>query len=173
MNIALLKAIVANGEEYCRRYLAKYKATDLKDDWWQAFDFFLTRACFQGRLDKVSQLVYAAAYEVLTPLFSGTQTEGNFEAQSQEQWQAVTNQLRERIGKGKVGKARDIEMITSALSFVGTLPGKNIVAYSVSMIQSRKTQEHYMELQRGRSPKGIVQVGSKVAAFYLRDCVGV
>ena len=156
MNTKLVNAIVANADAYYRRYLAEYDAGDLTENWWKAFDFFLGHACFQGRRDEVSYRVYKGACEVLAPLFSDGPRDGNYDAHEQEAWEGIRTQLKERIGKGKVGKARDVDMISSALSFIGALPNKNIVAHSVSKIQARKVQEHYIELQRAESPRGIV-----------------
>lgn len=41
-----------------------------------------------------------------------------------------------RIGKGKVGKGRGIEIVLSILDFIGDLPSLNIVGYSVQKIKS-------------------------------------
>jgi hypothetical protein len=173
MNQRLLKAIVKNGDLYCTRYLSKYDKHELLTNWWKAFDFFLAHACFQGRRDYIPQRVYESACQALKPYFSNGQNADAYETQMGENWQGIKAQLKEKIGKGKVGKGRDIEMVTSALSFIGKIHEKNIVAYSVQRIKDRKIQDHYNELQGGKSSTGIVQVGSKIAAFYLRDVVSV
>src|SRR5689334_14537321 len=118
MNKKLLDAIVANGDEYCRRHLSKYATSLLQKNWWDAFDFFLSRACFQGRRDAVSILVYNSAVNVLAPLFSTQEAENNFSRHANDKWKDLSHQLSNRIGKGKIGKARDVEMIVSALSYV-------------------------------------------------------
>jgi hypothetical protein len=64
-------------------------------------------------------------------------------------------------------------MIISALQFIGTLPNKNIVTYSVERIRGGQLQLHYKELQLSEQTTGIRQVGPKVAAFYLRDVVSL
>jgi hypothetical protein len=173
MNKRLLDAIVSNGDEYCRRYLSKYDASNLEKNWWEAFDFFLARACFQGRRDEVSVRVYENAREVLSPLFSTNKGESNFNKNRDDRWKNIAEQLTSKIGKGKVGKARDVDMIVSALSYIGNLLAKNIVAHSVSEIRAGKLQQHYRELQSRNGAAGITQVGPKIAAFYLRDVVSI
>ncbi|PKN51355.1 MAG: hypothetical protein CVU55_12000 [Deltaproteobacteria bacterium HGW-Deltaproteobacteria-13] len=173
MNKKLLDAIVANGNEYCRLYLSKYDISVLHEDWWQSFDFFLSRACFQGRRDDVSARVYENACKVLSPLFASTEKDYNYQDQKQRNWDSIKTDLGNRIGKGKVGKARDVEMIISALSFLDGIPDKNIVRYSVSKIRDGQIYQHYNDLQAANKNGGIVQVGPKIAAFYLRDVVSV
>ena len=172
MNEKLVKAIASNADRYCVENLTEDPG-GLETDWWQAFDFFLGRACYQGRADKQSDRVYEHAAQVLAPLFSDVQRDRNYESQKGEDWKEVKTQLRERIGKDKVGKARDVDMIISALKFIGALPNKNIVAYSVEKIKGGQLQLHYKELQRGEVPTGITQVGPKIAAVYLRDVVSL
>jgi hypothetical protein len=172
MNKQLLCAIVAYGDEYCRRYLAKYDASVLEADWWEAFDFFLSHACFQGRRDEVSIRVYQNAIEILKPLFSGHQADNNYQIHHGNQWENLSDQLSKTIGKGKVGKARDVDMIVNALSYIGSLPNKNLVAHSVAQVCQGKLSQHYNEIQF-RNGAGITQVGPKIAAFYLRDLVSL
>lgn len=173
MNRILLDAIVANGNEYCRRYLSNYNISILEEDWWRSFDFFLNRACFQGRLDKVSIRVYENVCQVLSPLFLATEKDQTYQDGKQCNWNSIRTSLGERIGKGKVGKARDVEMIISALDFLDNLPSKNIVAYSVAKIKAGQLYQHYIDLQAAKTTGGITQVGPKIAAFYLRDVVSV
>ncbi len=173
MNKKLLEAIVANGDEYCRSYLREYDTHALASDWWQAFDFFLAHACFQGRRDEVSNRVYKNARAVLYPLFSDKQRDQNYEAQKKTKWKDVNSGLYGRIGKGKVGKARDVKMILSALSYIDRLDDRNIVANSVAQIRSKNLQQHYAKLQARNGNQGIIQIGPKIAAFYLRDVVSV
>jgi hypothetical protein len=173
MNKKLLDAIVANGDAYCLRHLSQFNARTLETNWWQAFDFFLSRACNQGRRDEMSKRVYESVYQVLSPLFAADQSGKNYEAQNDAKWQLVSADLNKRIGKGKVGKARDVEMVISALSYVGRLKERNIVGYSVAQIRGKKLRQHYLELQPRNGNTGITQVGPKIAAFYLRDIVSI
>lgn len=170
-NESLFKAIVANGERYRKEFLAGYVPKKLIDDWWEAFKLFLNRICMQGRRDSISKKVYERAVDVLAQL----KDESNVRKASQNDWKDIQSQLSGKIGKGKVGKGRDIEMIISALQFVDRLTeyGRNIVAFSVAEIKAGKICQHYFGLQKSSSGRGILQVGPKVAAFYLRDVVTI
>ncbi len=167
VNLQLVQAIISYAERYRQEHLTE-KPCALTADWWKAFDFFLGRACYQGRLDTVSDRVYESACRVLKPLFEGESRDQNYDSQKYEDWRPVKKQLAERIGKGKVGKARDIAMIISAFEFLDSLPNRNIVAYTITKIKEGQLQQHYNKLQ-----VDITQIGPKVAAFYLRDVVSL
>jgi len=171
MNANLIHAIVSYADRYRTENLTE-DPRHLATDWWQAFVFFLGRACYQGRVDVVSDRVYDSALQVLAPLFSGKQRDLNYESQKREKWN-VRTRLAEKIGKGKVGKSRDVEMIISALKFLDSLDNRNIVSYSVAKITKGDLTRHYAELQRSETIDGITQVGPKVAALYLRDVVSL
>jgi hypothetical protein len=164
----LIKTILAYGEQYRQEHLvSQYQTDSLLKDWWKAFEFFLARACFQGRSDEASQRVYDAAVEVL-----GAYVSPGGDYLTDAQVTEVHNALHAKIGPGKAGKGRDVEMIMSALQFVSRLPQANMVAYSVKSITTGNVQAHYNELQWSQNHEtGIVQVGLMVAAFYLRDVV--
>jgi len=170
VNLKLLKAIVSNGDRYCDEHLAKFKPQLLLTDPCDAFDFFLSRACFQGRRDEMSMRVYDAARKITLPLIGDPRI---FKTQKEIEWSGVKAQLRSVIGKGKVGKERDVAMIISALDFVSVARNENIVSYSVDMIRTKKLQWHYNQLQARKSTNGITQIGPKIAAFYLRDIVSL
>ncbi|MEM4235061.1 MAG: hypothetical protein QXU75_07930 [Candidatus Methanomethylicaceae archaeon] len=164
MNGAFVSSIVGYGNTYRQEMLGKYNSDSLLANWWLALDFFLGRACFQGRRDDISDRVYQAVIGVLLPLFGGTERTDLYQQERSRHWETIRQHLEMRIGKGKIGKGRDVEMVLSTLDFIGDLPQLNIVGYSVLRIRSGKIREHYDELQRG-----IVQVGPKIASFYLRD----
>jgi hypothetical protein len=88
-------------------------------------------------------------------------------------WSEVEKGLSQKIGRGHVGKKRDIEMVLSTLNFLHRIPERNIVAYSVAKIRSNQIEPHFRELQAAQSSSGIRQVGPKVAAVYLRDLVSL
>jgi endonuclease III len=121
----------------------------------------------------MSLRVYDNARDVLSQLFSDDQAEDNFSRNAAEHWQAVAGKLRDKIGKGKVGKSRDVDMVVSALSYINKIPYKNIVAHSATQIRGGKLKQHYQELQSRSGDNGITQVGPKIAAFYLRDVVSL
>ena len=171
MNTEAIKIISSYSARYQQEYLSEYDIDDLQSDWWEAFDFFLSRACVQGRSDKVSLKVYRAVNLTLTPIFEGKYQTTKFGRIKANRWRTVRRNLEEKIGEGKVGKGRDIDMIISALFFLDRLGDKNIVNYSVRMIQNNKISELYKELQKSQDRNGIVQVGPKIASFFLRDLV--
>ncbi len=170
MNSTLTKAILAYGERY-RRYLllgSGLTKEQLLENWQAALKFFFSKAFYQGRTDIISARVEQAALEVLEPAFARADLR-------LEDWDLdlLRSKLQEKVGKGKVGKARDIEMVISSLQYVNHLSDSNIVAYSIRCIRAGKIGQHYDEIQRARNEAGIVQVGPKIAAFYLRDVVSL
>lgn len=167
----LVQAIADYGPRYAADYLSQFDATLLVSDPWAGLDFFLSRACFQGRLDTVSERVYQATKQVLEPLLGRGDFAVKLEELAKTDWQYVCSGLEQRIGKGRVGKARDREMVISALTFVYDRPGSNLAEYSAAEIRRGRIVAHYIELQPSRSPGGITQVGPKIASFYLRDLV--
>jgi len=64
-------------------------------------------------------------------------------------------------------------MVLSTLNFIDRLPAHNIVSYSVERIRHGEIDEHYRELQRSQNKNGIIQIGPKIASFYLRDVVSL
>lgn len=168
MDKVLVCSIVRYGKRYRQEMLGKYDPDHLLVDWWSALDFFFGRACFQGRRDDISERVYQAVVEVLSPLFCGKDGATIYQRERSRQWEAIATELRQRIGKGKIGKGRDVDMVLSTLDFVGRLRSLNIVNYTVQEIRGGRIDKHYDELQRD-----IVQVGPKIASFYLRDVVSL
>ncbi len=171
MGKPLFDAVIGYGQKYRERHLNNIDPAKLASNFWPALDFFLSRACFQGRRDAVSKKVYQAIIEVLEPEFSVSGQAANYIANRRQKWKSLEGALKGRIGKGHVGKARDIHMVLSTLEFVGQLPDWNIVKYSVEQIKQGNLGKHYAELQA--SNNGITQVGSKIAAFYLRDVIAL
>jgi len=165
-----LKAILDCGTRYRQELLLSFWVPDeLTADWHRAFDFFLGRACYQGRVDNVSVKVDLATREVLAASLykSSDWSDPDF-----SEFRAL---LEEHVGAGagKPGKARDVDMVVSGLRFARALPDHNLVAYSKGRVEAGELAAHYVELQASRSPNGIVQVGPKIAAFYLRDLVSL
>src|SRR5829696_5190063 len=170
MNRAMTKAILAYGTRYRNELLlpGDWTRESLLEDWTRALRFFLSRAFYQGRSDAVSERVEEATLGVLTPAFSRTDSHpGDWDLD------LLRRNLREKVGKGKIGKARDIEMVISTLLYVSRIPDSNFVAHSVRRIEAGEIGQHYDEIQRSQSEGGIVQVGPKIAAFYLRDVVSL
>lgn len=175
MNASLVKAIVSYGNRYRKEELEQFSPDELIGNWWSALAFFFYRASFQGRLDTVSFRVYQQIVTFLAPQFSNDPDGHQYRLHRNHNWEDIRSDLQKGIGKGKVGKARDIDMVLSALEFVGKLPEYNIVAYTVQRVKHGELADHYLELQKNgtRDRGGIVQVGPKVASFYLRDIVSI
>ena len=168
MDKALVHSIVQYGKRYCQEMLGRYDPDQLLADWWSALDLFFGRVCFQGRRDDISERVYQAVVEVLSPWFRGQGGADIYRQERSRRWKDIKAELRERIGKGKVGKGRDVEMVLSALDFIGQWPSLNIVNYTVQEIRGGRIDKHYNKLRRD-----IFQVGPKVASLYLRDVVSL
>lgn len=170
VNTTMTRAILAYGSRYRSELLLSSDLTkeQLLKDWKAALRFFFSKAFYQGRTDAVSVRVEKAALEVLEAEFSRTDLD-----LSGWDLDLLRSNLQEKVGKGKVGKARDIDMVISSLRYVNRLPDSNIVAHSVQRIQAGEIGQHYEEIQRARNEAGIVQVGPKIAAFYLRDVVSL
>jgi hypothetical protein len=174
MNQEYLKKIARFGDEYRQLFLfSKYQADAVATDWWQAILFFFGRAYYQGRKEIVSMKVHEAAVGVLNRTFANGNRDAVYEEMKSDNWRKLTNELELVIGKGKVGKPDDIKMTTETLRYVGSLPSKNIVAFSVAEIRAGRLREHYNNLQASKSDNGIHSVGSKIASFYLRDVVSL
>jgi len=159
---SVIRRIVRYGDIYFDRYLEKVKPHSIVSDWWQGWLFLSDRIFFQGRADRVSVKVRDAALEVLEselknglPDFDGRTLRG------------FRIRLSKYIGKDKVGKSRDVDMVISALEFSLSIPERNIVANSVAEIKQGNLRRHRENLM------GIVQIGPKISSFYLRDLIDV
>lgn len=168
MNEKLVYAILSYGDRYKEEYLLKYSNDELLRNWLEALKFFFGRAFYQGRRDDVSGKVQDAAIGVIE--HNSSIVNGNLEDNDLD---ILKKELQEKIGKGKIGKARDVEMVISALQYVRRLPNLNIVAHSIQRIDACEISKHYQELQKSLNKTGIVQVGPKIASFYLRDVVSL
>jgi hypothetical protein len=160
-NIELPKGDIVNeiayfGERFEKEYLSKeYHAERkidierLQQDWWEALKFFLSRAFYQGRRDDISERVEKKASEVLSRYFGdSTKREEIFSSLNRSNWDPLRVSLKHVIGKNKVGRGRDIEMVIDTFRFVSELPHKNIVRYSVEMIENGKTGQLWNKLQK-------------------------
>lgn len=169
MNSAAVRAIIAYGERYREKFLRSVWTEDqLREDWREAVKFFFDKAFYQGRSDVMSGKVHEAALNTLEPKLSAWQ-------RLPKDWdrEELRKSLQAKIGKGKVGRGRDVEMVISSLEYVSKLPRSNIVAHSVQRIEAGEIGRHFDELQKAKNEAGIIQVGPKIASFYLRDVVSL
>lgn len=172
-NTKLVSSIVSFGRRYCEEFLGGEDPNKLLNQPWFALRFFFGRACFQGRRDEISQKVFEATIATLSRYFENESFAQRYQELKHQKWKPVESELQKRIGKGKVGKARDIDMVLSTLDFIGQIKDLNIVASSVEQICAGKTTLHCKALQRSLSETGIISVGPKIAALYLRDVVSL
>lgn len=177
----IMSKIADFGERFEREYLCKeYLNTKnvnidrLEENWWEALKFFLTRTFYQGRRDDISVRVEKKALEVLGKYFDDPlEREKNFQFLKDSSWSQLRVDLQAVIGKGKVGRGRDIDMIIDTLEFISRLPDKNIARYSVEMIKNNKLDQLWYRLQKTKSKEGIRSVGKKIVSLYLRDLVTI
>ena len=177
----IMSKIVHFGERFEREYLCKEylscKNVDvgqLEESWWEALKFFLTRIFYQGRRDDISVRVEKKALEVLGRYFDDPlEREKSFHTLKASSWNQLKVALQAVIGKGKVGRGRDIDMIIDTFEFISRLPDKNIVRYSGEMIKNNKLEQLWYGLQKSKSKDGIRSVGKKIASLYLRDLVTI
>lgn len=174
MNETLFDAILSYGDRYRKDLLYRYyNPKQLQSDWWEALKFFFGRAFYQGRRDDVSDMVCNVAFEILEPKFSGYNKNSEFLTLHKLNWEPLNTELKQKIGKRKIGKAGDVKMVLSTLGYISNLPNYNLVAYSVECIKAGEINKHYDELQHSKNKEGIFQVGDKIASFYLRDVVSL
>lgn len=169
--MSIIEKISQFGNKYQDEFL-NIETEPILNHWWNSLDFFLSKAFYQGRLDTVSKKVYNTAKGILENYFQKDANQ-NLIFPINHNWNELKSLLDEKIGRGRIGKARDVEMVISALQFVENIQGNNLVNYSINKISNNNLSQHYSDIQRSNSQNGIVQVGKKIAAFYLRDIVSV
>lgn len=165
MNMDLLKTIYKYGDTYKQKFLDKrYKSDELLTDWCKALKFLFDRAYYQGRKDFISQKVEIAVARQLKALIKNNHADNTYMIDPKN-LPAIEEALKQKIGRGKIGKGADIEMTKGILTFISDIKDYNIVGYSIEKIKKGKTEEHYKELQN------IYSIGPKISSFYLRDLV--
>ncbi|MEM5799642.1 MAG: hypothetical protein QXZ43_03170 [Candidatus Aenigmatarchaeota archaeon] len=165
MEVETIKKIINYGDKYIEKYLTGVFDIDLiLKDWWEGLQFFLSRSFYQGRRDIISMRVEE---NVMNTLKRYIEENGKNTAVilKENNFPDIKNALKEVIGKGKIGRCRDIDMVISILTFVSKLEERNIVNYSISKIKNGKVKDHYFELQK------IISIGPKITSFYLRDLI--
>lgn len=163
MNENIFRKIVYFGNLYRNGLSNNFPRNQLEADWYSGLSLLLDHSFYQGRRDDVSDMVKKAA----TPILDGYFKNKDVAALLTCNFESLFNDLTRVIGKGKVGKERDIRMIISIFDFVKTLPEKNLILYCVREIQEGRIHGLYSNLMV------ITQVGPKVASFYLRDLVDI
>lgn len=165
MTNGLIQKVANYSERYIKENLNdEYDKKILLTNWQEALRFHFDHSFYQGRTDKVSYRVEERAKYVLKKYIN--EKNGNPEViLNKENFPEIRSRLMECIGKGKIGRSRDIEMVISILEFISENNERNIVKYSLSRIQNGKIAKHFEELQE------IHSIGPKCSSFYLRDLV--
>jgi len=140
-----VKKIASLSDRYCREnlYLPHFDKKSLEKNWWAGLRLFLNHSFFQGRRDEVSEKVEAAAMPILERYFEGK----SVDELAMTDFKKLDDDLVAVIGKGKVGKNRDVKMLVNIFTFLSTLTEKNLTLYSLEKIRQGKLAEHYYELQ--------------------------
>jgi len=167
MNETIIRKIVTYGDKFIERHLTPVFDTDLMlRNWWQGLQYFLHYSFYQGRRDVTSMKVEERAMDVLKRYITG-KNENELIQLKKDNFAKIRKELKQVIGKGKIGRGRDVNMVISILNFVSKLKDKNIVKYSISKIKKGVLKNHFYELQ----PKKIISIGPKITSLYLRDLV--
>lgn len=164
MRIDLIQKIAAYGDEYIERHLQKYNENELSNNQQESLKFLFDHSFYQGRRDCISCKVEKRAINTLKEFIG--ENNSDFEVIFDEKnFDKIESELKEVIGKGKIGRGRDIEMVISMLEFISKINDKNIINYSIFKIQNGELVNHFIELTN------IYSIGPKCSSFYLRDLV--
>lgn len=161
MNEHAIKNVLQFGERFSNEYLPRSWKNRLEKDWYGGVSLLISRAFYQGRRDEVSEMVEKAAAPVLDRNFDGKQ----FSVLNGFDFDALKGDLLAVIGKGKVGKERDADMVVGIFRFISGLPEEYLAQHSVSAIKRGDIRKLYTDLM------DITSVGPKIASLYLRDLV--
>ncbi len=166
MRSLTVETVFANGRRYKEEYLLRHNdhwffmKAEREDDWLGGLRFFLNRVLYQGRNDGVSKRVYDRVIDSLD-LAIGVVGEdaplGDLKAN-------LEPKLRERIGRGQIGRSGDIELVLSTLDFLERIGERNIVRYAIRQMKSGQVDCLFYRLIHG-----IRGVGPKTASLFLRD----
>lgn len=165
-----LKLFASLTKDYEERFLTD-STEMLENDWWEALRFFFGRVFYQGRRDDISKEVERTVIEALMKHFGDkAKRDLEFERLKKENWNGVNKELKEKIGKRKIGKPLDIDLTVYTLNFISSpaIPDRNIVNYTVRKIKLGEISMHSKELQ-----DKIRGVGPKISSLYLRDVVSL
>lgn len=162
MRIDFIQKIAAYSDEYIKENIKEYDRNRLLNDWQEGLKFWFDHSFYQGRRDDVSYEVEKRAKETLDSYIKEKNDNSEI-ILNEENFSEIRSRLMKVIGKGEIGRGRDIDMVVSMLKFISKIDDKNIVKYSISRIQNGKIKDHFEELQT------IHSIGPKCSSFYLRD----
>jgi hypothetical protein len=162
MRTDLIQKIASYGDKYVEENLQGYNGNILLNDWQEGLNFMFAHSFYQGRRDDISWEVEKRAKETLENYIK-EKNENPEMILNKENSPEIRSRLMKVIGKGKIGRGRDIDMVISILEFISEINDRNIINYSISKIKNGKVADHFEELQKIRS------IGPKCSSFYLRD----
>lgn len=128
MRVETIRKIINYGDKYIEKHLTEVDTDLMLKDWWKGLQFFLNRSFYQGRRDTISMRVEEKVMNVLKKYIADEGNNPKILLDKNNSLE-IENALKEVIGKGKIGKGRDIKMVISILDFVSELEEKNIVNY--------------------------------------------
>ncbi len=180
MRTDLIKKMAAYGDEYVEKQLQKYNKEILSKDWQEGLKFLFDHSFYQGRRDCISCEVERRAINTLKNYLKEN-SENPQIIFDKEYFPEIRSRLMKVIGKGEIGRGRDIDMIMSMLIFISKIKdisfevndknseisNINIINYSISKIQKDGLRNHFKELQT------IFSIGPKCSSFYLRDLISI
>jgi len=161
MEADIIKKVSNYSDFYVKENMSNYDKSLLLNNWFEALDFFLDRVYYQGRSDALSSKVKDVVSIVLEEY--AEKCNDKCQILNKSNFSDIEDELKGKIGKGKIGRGRDIDMTIDILSFVSEIEDKNIIRYSLSKIKSGDLKNHYYELQKIRS------IGPKISSLYFRD----
>ena len=161
-----VETIFGNGRRYKKVYLHNHPDYDFfrkaeeESDWLSGLRFFLHRVLFQGRADRISERVYGRVIESINLVIK----EVGEDAPLGDLKAYLEPKLRERIGKHKVGKGRDRDLVLSTLDFLERVGDRNIIRYAIQQMKSGQVDCLFYRLTYE-----ILGIGPKTASLFLRD----
>lgn len=163
MNQSLKDKILNYSVKYYNDFLRPLepKRESMLKDPKEALYFFFDRVFYQGRPDTISDKVRDQAKATVEEF---ERDRGDFKALfNHHNHGSLRELLSSRIGKGKVGKELDIDLVISLLEFGAKVRGNNLVSFLKDNFQRGRVRTLFQELQ------GIRGIGPKISSFILRD----
>lgn len=151
----LLKVLEGFGNRYIKEDLNIYKKKrgDLRKDWFQALEFFLWHAYFQGRGNELGQCYFESAQYALIAYFGEKRSHQNkqYSIALKNNWipqnddgkgfRIRNNELWKALKTEEAGTKRDMEMVLASLYFISECPSKNIILYVLNQIEQGRIEE--------------------------------
>lgn len=158
-----VERVMENGKRYKAELLANESSPFQKarEDWLIALEFFLSRALSQG----IAAAFSGSLLIELMDLIKLTISELGSSPSLKELRDAIKPKLEGRVGR-KFGRRREIELLTTTLSFIEEYAPEdwNILEYSIQLMRAGLTDCLYYRLTRE-----IAGLGPMTSSLFLRD----